>query len=276
MYLIPILMNKDVRREYLKVAALFGTVMTQLYDSLRTASSGLTYIEIRTLFQELVYKEIPLSRYSVDTYVFSRMTNHLGEEFDKILCVSINECVAHGKNKTEINLGDIVSIDAGIAVSIGSSNRKLYFDAAFTCELGNKHLSTLASAPLQALKVISKLEGEISTRDIAKSIQEIAWSNNFSVVTALTGHGIGYSLHEYPSIPNAVFSNTTIKLPHHIMINPEPMYVQGDGSKVATVRLNDDGWSVITTGLSSHWETTFYYDGEKLHDIVGLTNIIID
>jgi methionyl aminopeptidase len=113
----------------------------------------------------------------------------------------------------------------------------------------------------------------MTTKDISHLIQEEAWSKKLSVVTSLVGHGIGYDMHEWPGIPNVVY-NAALRLLPHTFINPEPMFVQGDGSKVARIYLDDDGWSVMTTGISSHWETTFYYDGVHLRDIVGMTEIL--
>ena len=50
-------------------------------------------------------------------------------------------------------------------------------------------------------------------RDISYSIQKNVEKNGFSLVRELTGHGIGRSLHEPPSIPNYVMgkSSPTIK-----------------------------------------------------------------
>lgn len=269
-------MDPVVIQKYKEIAFVFGLTMKELLRRIQLTQDPIRHDEISSQFDRILAQHLPSKEYIVDHTPFHVMENHLGERFGRNICISVGNCVAHGKNVECIVPGEIVTIDAGIAVLPRTKlarNRRLFFDAAFTCEVGNKDLSDLAYAPLNALKKISLLKGNISVRDIATIIQQTAWASELGVVTALVGHGIGYSLHEYPGIPNAVFDRTTLKLPPHIMINPEPMYAQVRGDKIATVRLDDDGWSVMTTGLSSHWETTYYYDGDKLCDIVGMTNI---
>lgn len=264
-------MDPSVRAYYLGKAPLFGSALLALRAELLLLSSPILYEDLERLWGLRLKEHLG---FDVDTKVFARQKNHLGEAFDRALCISVEKCVAHGKNTPILFPGALTTIDAGIAISI-PKGRQLVFDAAFTCVIGEEKLPLVAQAPLDALKEIANLNGAISPRAIAEVIQRHAWSNGLSIVTALVGHGIGYSMHEWPGLPNAVLAGTSAtKLPNHIFINPEPMYVSlPDKGKLADVHIHDDGWSVMTSGPSSHWETTFYYDGERLHDIVGITRV---
>lgn len=263
-------LSPSSRDIYLKTAPLFGKALLALRAELMLSSSGITYKELEDLWSLRLRENLT---FFTDTKVFARQKNHLGEEFGRSLCVSAEKCVAHGKNISVLSPGNLVTIDAGVAISI-SGGRQLVFDAAFTCIVGQEDIPLVARAPLDALKEIARLQGDVTQRAIAQIIQEHAWRNGLSIVTALVGHGIGYSMHEWPGIPNAVLAGTSsAKLPCDILINPEPMYVKLQGQKVADVFIGEDGWSVITSGPSAHWETTFYYDGKRLHDIVGITGV---
>lgn len=200
---------------------------------------------------------------------FAREKNTLGEPFSHGLCVSVNECVAHGKNKEEIFPGDNVSLDGGVSL-VAPTGRSMYFDAAITVIAGSRELSLLAEAPLTALKRISSLEGDINTAQIAAIIESIAKENDLGIVTGLTGHGIGYGLHVQPRIPNVPTPNMTSPLLPGTFICPEPMYTANGAGLPVRLYLDTDGWSVMVDDVSSHWETTFYYDGDTLMDTIGI------
>ena len=75
-----------------------------------------------------------------------------------------------------------------------------------------------------------------------------------SVVSALTGHGLGKTLHQFPDVPNYGTKGTGPKLPAHTVIAVEPIVcIGGDGIKEA-----DDNWTINTKdkSLSAHFEHT--------------------
>ena len=68
----------------------------------------------------------------------------------------------------------------------------------------------------------------------------------YSVVRALTGHGIGRELHEEPAVPCFVTGkyHHSPKIEAGMVLAIEVMYNEG-GFEVAYK--NDDGWTIVTT-----------------------------
>jgi methionyl aminopeptidase len=76
----------------------------------------------------------------------------------------------------------------------------------------------------------------------------------FAVARGLTGHGIGRTIHEPPSVANDYDPRQTEVLTEGLVITIEPMVVAGSGHVVT----DRDGWTVRTRdgGLASHYEHT--------------------
>lgn len=210
-------------------------------------------------------------------FPFAEQKNTLGEFFARTLCVSINNCVAHGKPnfETKIIKDDVVKIDGGISIK-APSGRIMYFDSAITVVCGNsktkKEVQPVILAPVAAIKEMSTLRGEINTRQLSQIIENYAEKFNLDIVTELSGHGIGYFLHGDPYITNMTTPAAATNLIPGTFICPEPMYMVNGSGQIATSYIDLDGWSVVVKDISSHWETILYYDGNKLTDIVGIVS----
>jgi methionyl aminopeptidase len=74
------------------------------------------------------------------------------------------------------------------------------------------------------------------------------------VVKDYCGHGVGFSQHEDPQIPNYVSRGPNPRIKPGMVLAIEPMINRGTGK----VLLLDDEWTVITADgeLSAHWEHT--------------------
>ena len=104
-------------------------------------------------------------------------------------------------------------------------------------------------------KAIEGLQAGVPLYDIGYKVQTHAEANGYSVVRALTGHGIGREMHEDPAVPNYGRAGTGIRLKSGMTICIEPMVNAG------THKVNfsqTDGWTVTTAdGLpSAHYENT--------------------
>ena len=67
-----------------------------------------------------------------------------------------------------------------------------------------------------------------SLKDIAGAIQPYVESEGFSVIRDLVGHGVGYSLHEDPNVPNYIFSGANnLVLEPGMVLALEPMTAMG-------------------------------------------------
>lgn len=170
------------------------------------------------------------------------------------VCVSVNEEIVHGvpnENPRTIREGDLVSIDLGL------SYKGLVTDAAVTVCIGNcsKEKLKLSRDTREALEegiAAMSLGGNIG--DIGAAISGFARKTPFSVVKYLCGHGVGYSVHEDPFVPNVNRRGTGPTLEEGLVIAIEPMLTTGSGE----ITLSDNGFTYVTKERtpSAHWEHT--------------------
>ena len=175
------------------------------------------------------------------------------EGFPNTACISVNNKVIHGipSAKEKIKAGDIVSID--ITANVGG----YHGDNAYTFACGD--ISREARALLEATET-SLREGIhaaiVGNRlgDIGYAVQRYVESRGYSVVRDFTGHGVGASMHEEPSVPNYGKPGRGARLQSGMVIAIEPM-VNAGGPDVDILR---DGWTVVTAdgALSAHFEHT--------------------
>ena len=90
--------------------------------------------------------------------------------------------------------------------------------------------------------------------DIGRQIEEEVSSRGFSVMRELTGHGVGRTIHEEPSVPNYYDPRFSQELTSGLVVAIEPIIASGGGESL----LCSDGWTVKTAdgSLSAHHEHT--------------------
>ncbi len=207
----------------------------------RNIKAGMTTKDV----DELVYKYIT----SCGAY-----PSELGYDgYPASSCVSVNEVVVHGIPSDRVILdGDIVSVD------ITAEKNGYHGDACRTFLIGNvsEEKRRLVKVTEECFfKAIEGLQAGVPLYDIGYKVQTHAEANGYSVVRALTGHGIGREMHEDPAVPNYGRAGTGIRLKSGMTICIEPMINAG------THKVNfsqTDGWTVTTAdGLpSAHYENT--------------------
>lgn len=203
--------------------------------------AGMTTKEV----DELVYKYI----ISCGAY-----PSELGYEgYPASSCVSVNEVVVHGIPGDRVILdGDIVSVD------ITAEKNGFHGDAARTFLIGNvsEENRKLVEVTKECFfKAIEGLQAGVPLYDIGYAVQTHAESHGYGVVRALTGHGIGRSMHEDPNVPNYGKKGTGMRLKAGMTICIEPMITLGT-YKVFMDR--NDGWTVTTADgkCAAHYENT--------------------
>lgn len=168
-------------------------------------------------------------------------------------CVSVNEVVVHGIPGDRVILdGDIVSVD------ITAEKNGFHGDAARTYLIGNvsEEKRKLVKVTEECFfKAIEGLRAGTPLYDIGYAVQTHAESHGYGVVRALTGHGIGSSMHEDPSVPNYGRKGTGMRLRAGMTICIEPMITMGT-YKVYQDR--NDGWTITTADgkPAAHYENT--------------------
>ncbi|HRY60309.1 MAG TPA: type I methionyl aminopeptidase [Patescibacteria group bacterium] len=169
------------------------------------------------------------------------------------LCISVNDEVVHGVPGSRIlKEGDIVSLDLGVICE------KLFTDASISFILGkgSKIDTDLVEATYKSLmKGIEQVRSGATIGDIGYAIERHAFDNGFGIVREYCGHGVGYSVHEPPSIPNYGKKNSGDILKSGMILAIEPMLVIGEEGVFVD---KNNKWTVKTKdgGNSAHWEHT--------------------
>ncbi|MFH1454735.1 MAG: type I methionyl aminopeptidase [bacterium] len=168
------------------------------------------------------------------------------------ICVSINDEIVHGipnENPKILKEGDIVSLDMCLTHS------GLVTDAAITVPVGK--IDPVAKKLIEVTKEalyagIKAARGNKHTGDIGYAVERVAKANGFSIVEDLCGHGVGYSVHEDPYVPNYGERGRGDKLKSGMIIAIEPMLNEGGKDTI----IDKDGYTFKTKdGLrSAHFE----------------------
>jgi len=173
--------------------------------------------------------------------------------FPAAACISVNEEVVHGipSYHRVLQDGDIVGID------VGTCMHGYHADAARTYAAGE--VRDLAKRLIESAKNgffegISHAVPGKRIGDIGHAVQCAVERDGFSVVRALTGHGIGGNVHEEPDIPNFGRPGKGPRIRAGMVLAVEPMVNAGS----ADIRMLSDGWTVVTEDakLSAHYENT--------------------
>lgn len=175
------------------------------------------------------------------------------KSYPSATCISVNNEVVHNipsKNKI-FKTGDIVGLDLGVKY------KGLYTDMAMTVPVGkiSKEAKKLIKITKKALAIgLKQIKPRNTIGDIGYAIQNFVEPKGFSVVRTLTGHGVGYQVHEEPRIPNFGIPGQDIKLEQGMTLAIEPMVNVG----APDVRTKEDGWGIVTMdgSLSAHFEHT--------------------
>jgi methionyl aminopeptidase len=242
-------MIKYKNQEQIKTIAEGGKILSKIMDlTEKKIKSGLTGAELNDYTEKLI--EASGGEASFKNYK-AAWTERV---YPSALCISINNQVVHGiPDNYKFKDGDIVGLDCGLKY------KGLYTDMARTVAIGKispeaKKLMSVTKECLMAGIKKAKVGSKLS--DISKTIQQIAERNKFSVVKQLCGHGVGFSAHEDPQIPNywPAPGIKDITLESGMVLAIEPMINTGTW-EVATL---DDDWTIVTVdnSLSAHFEHT--------------------
>jgi len=168
------------------------------------------------------------------------------------LCVSINDEVVHGlPGERVIQSGDVVGLDLGLI------HREVFLDSALTVGVAplSKLHTRLIKATREALEAgIRAVRAGGRTGDIGAAIAAVASREGFTVVRDLSGHGVGYAVHEDPVVPNWGKEGEGEPLYAGAVLAIEPMFTTGDQG----VRIAEDGFTFVTKkgSVSAHFEHT--------------------
>jgi len=162
-------------------------------------------------------------------------------------CININETVVHGiPDGNRLHVGDVVGID------IGMYFKGFHTDTSTTVVIQSaigatnpKRIDFLEAGKAALAKALSVARPGKRIWDVSWAMQDTIEKKGYSVVKALTGHGIGRALHEEPAIPCFVVGDRkdSPKITAGMALAIEVMYNQGTDE---VVYKNRDGWTIIT------------------------------
>jgi methionyl aminopeptidase len=170
------------------------------------------------------------------------------------LCVSINDEVVHGipEDRSLIE-GDIVSLDLGL------THKGMIVDSALTVAVGNisntsKELLSVTRGSLMAGVDVCQAGNTVGDIGFAIETYVKKRGSQYGIIRVLSGHGVGYEVHEDPYIPNYGKKGSGERLIPGMVIAIEPMITLGSEEVFQT----DDEYTYITAdeSLSAHFEHT--------------------
>jgi methionyl aminopeptidase len=177
------------------------------------------------------------------------------------ICASVNEVVLHGiPSDRPLREGDIISIDVAVRLN------GYHADAAFTVGVGE--ISGAASDLIAATEgsfwngfnVIAESE---RLGMVGAAVHDYAESRGYGVIREYTGHGVGRSMHEDPSVPNWGNPGTGARIRNGMTFALEPMLAIGSSE----TRVLADNWTVEMAdgSLAAHYEHTIaVVDGKPI------------
>jgi methionyl aminopeptidase len=168
------------------------------------------------------------------------------------ICISVNDEAVHGiPGAREIEAGDLVKLD------VTFEKNGYMADAAITvpvepASVEARRLARCAERAFQQAMRVAKAEHRVS--EIGRVVEQEVRRSGFSVIRALSGHGIGRTIHEPPSVPNYPDLSARDRLTSGLVITVEPIIGMGAGRSVTAA----DGWTERTVdgSLAAHFEHT--------------------
>ncbi|MCA9357834.1 type I methionyl aminopeptidase [Candidatus Kaiserbacteria bacterium] len=227
-----------------------GVILAKMLKEIaKEAVPGVTTLSLDDKAMELT------EEYGVEPILLGYHPTFADYPYPAAVCISVNDCVQHGIPSEEVVLkeGDTVNIDMSI------SHKGMIVDSGITVPVGNisdeaKRLLAVTQEALAHGIKAAQPGGHIG--DISAAIEQFVESRGFSVVEVLCGHGVGYAVHEEPTIPNFGTKGTgpKIEVGHVYAIEP----IVNIGKPDVYFDDEGDGYSVYTEdgSWSAHFEHT--------------------
>jgi methionyl aminopeptidase len=173
-------------------------------------------------------------------------------QFPGAICISVNDEAVHGiPGRRRLRPGDLVKLDVTVELD------GFFADTAASVPVGALHRSAqglpeAAWAGLEAAMNVATAGTEL--RQVGRAIEHEVRRHGCSVLPELTGHGIGRTIHEPPTVPQHWDPRLPGSLHEGLVITIEPIISAGG----RRVRGLSDGWTVVTAdgSPSAHVEHT--------------------
>jgi len=187
-----------------------GRILAETFQEIKKyIEPGITTIEIDRIAENFL----------ISKKVKPAFKGYMG--YPASICVSVNEEVIHGiPCKRILKNGDIISLDFGVNLNGYISDSAVTFPVGTISDADKK----LMEVTQQCLYLgIEQAIAKNRVSSISKAVFTHAKKNNYGVVRDFCGHGVGFSLHEEPQIPNYINSGPNPRLKKGMVIAIEPL-----------------------------------------------------
>ncbi len=227
-----------------------GKILASILNELeKEVVPGNTTLDVDDRAMELIEQA------GVEPMLLGYLPSFAPRPYPAATCVSVNDVVVHGipnEKPRTFKDGDVVSVD----LVIGYDGMVLDSCRTVICGEGSEAAKELLAVTTKALKAaIVAVRPGARVSDIGAAVER-AVPESYGIVEALCGHGVGYSLHEEPQIPNYTIKGLKGPLLKPGMVLAiEPMIIQGNPDVIFDER---DGYTVrsVDGGLAAHIEHT--------------------
>ncbi len=167
-------------------------------------------------------------------------------------CISVNEEVVHGvPGGRVVQAGDLVKLDVTV------EKDGYMADAAVSVPVPPVSAEVerlVACARTAFFKGLEAARPGRRVHEIGRAVEREVERRGFTVLRDLSGHGIGRTIHEAPSVPNFDDRSCREVLTEGLVFTIEPLIARNTRRSVTTA----DGWTVRTANgsLSAHYEHT--------------------
>ncbi len=172
--------------------------------------------------------------------------------FPGVNCISVNDEAVHGiPGDRAIEPGDLVKIDVTAELD------GYVADAAVTVALPPAHvmhegLRDCAEAAFGRAAAVARAGRPLNK--LGRVVETTVRRRGFTILTALSSHGVGRTIHEEPTIPNYYDHRLSMPLTEGLVITLEPIITGGSDRTIVAA----DGWTTKTAdgSPSAHYEHT--------------------
>jgi methionyl aminopeptidase len=172
--------------------------------------------------------------------------------FPGVNLISVNDEAVHGvPGGRIIDRGDLVKID--VTAEVGG----YVADAAVTIALPQGprvHEELRDCAGLAFARAASVARAGRPVNRIGRVVETTVHRRGFAILAGLSGHGVGKTIHEPPTIPNRFDNRLNSPLAEGLVVTIEPIIAAGSDRIVE----GSDGWTIRTAdgGPAAHYEHT--------------------
>jgi methionyl aminopeptidase len=172
--------------------------------------------------------------------------------FPGTVLISVNDEVVHGiPGPRRLEPGDVVKLDVTVEKDgyVADAARTVIVESGTDVA---RRLVACARAAFSAALDVARAGTKVN--EISRVVEREVRRSGFTVVRGLTGHGVGRTIHEPPSVPNHYDPWQRDVLTDGLVLTIEPIISAGS----ERTRQDSDGWTIRTSdgSLSAHYEHT--------------------